>query len=80
MRFGRIRAQPCRCLESSFSQGQPGGSVIEPDYCINAFVRPGELAVSVEKSGIAFDRFIQKFNCLPQVWIARHAETCREEK
>jgi hypothetical protein len=43
------------------------------------FVRPGELAVGVEKREIALDRFIQKFNCLPQVWLLRR-ETCREEK
>ena len=49
MRFGSIRSQPCRGLQSSFSQRKPGGSVIKPRYCIKLFVRPGELAVSVEK-------------------------------
>src|SRR5438552_16159074 len=49
MRFGSIRPQPCRGLHRSFSQAQPGGSVIKPPYCIKPFVRPGELAVSVEK-------------------------------
>ena len=49
MRFGSIRPQPCRGLQRSFSQRQPGGSVIRPRYCIKVFVRIGELAVSVEK-------------------------------
>ena len=49
MRFGSIRPQPGRGLQSSFSQRKPGGSVIKPRYCIKLFVRIGELAVSVEK-------------------------------
>ncbi len=49
MRFGSIRPQPCRGLHRSFSQRQPGGSVIKPQYCINDFVGIGELAVSIEK-------------------------------
>ena len=49
MRFGGIRPQPCRGLHRSFSQRKPGGSVINPRYCIKLFVCPGELAVSVEK-------------------------------
>src|SRR6266478_9654324 len=48
MRFGSIRPQPGRGLHRSFSQGQPGGSVIAP-YSIEIFVRIGELTVSVEK-------------------------------
>ena len=80
MRFGSIRSQPCRGLQSSFSQRKPGGSMIRPRYRIKIFVGTGELSVSVEKRGIALHRFIQKFNCLPLVLILRHAETCRQEK
>src|SRR5437016_14239135 len=32
MRFGSIRSQPCRGLHRSFSQREPGGSVIRPPY------------------------------------------------
>ena len=49
MRFGSIRSQPCRGLQSSFSQRKPGGSMIKPTYRIKGFVGKGELAVSVEK-------------------------------
>ena len=59
MRFGSIRPQPCHGLQRGFSQRQPGGSVIRSTYCIKVFVRIGELAVSVEKRWIAFDRFIK---------------------
>lgn len=80
MRFGSIRPQSCRGLHRSFGQRQPGGSVLRPPYSINGFVRIGEQAVSVEERGITLDRFIQKFNGLPQVWVTRRAEVCREEK
>ena len=58
MRFAGIRPQPCRGLESSFSQREPGRSMIMAEHCVERFVRVGELALGVKKGGIAFHRFI----------------------
>ena len=79
MSFASIWPQPRRGLDSGFGLGEPGRSMIGVAHRINTSVRKGELAVSIEKRGVALHCLVKKLDCFLRVLLTARTLTARDQ-